>query len=108
MNFITGAGGFLQSVIFGYGGIRLQIDGLYLDPILPDETTKLTFNGISYLGNKIKYEFDSENAIVEVTAKLRGSENLILLKEIKTFELKVGVPCKISNGKAVIKAMASS
>ena len=31
-NFITGAGGFLQSVIYGYFGLRIREDGLYLKP----------------------------------------------------------------------------
>merc|ERR1712129_197026 len=32
VNFITGAGGFLQSVIFGTSGMRIQRDHLYFEP----------------------------------------------------------------------------
>jgi len=40
VNFITGAGGFLQAVLFGYGGIRLHEDGMVVNPILPKELLK--------------------------------------------------------------------
>lgn len=105
MNFITGAGGFLQSLIFGYGGIRLQLDGLHLDPVLPDGTQTLSFNGITYLGNKINFAFDPENVTVEVTKQLEGCKSLILSLQSSTFELKVGVPCIFVKGKAMIKAI---
>lgn len=45
-NFITGAGGFLQSIINGYGGVRLHFDRLEITKTLvPPGTTNLTFNG---------------------------------------------------------------
>eukprot|EP00339_Tiarina_fusa_P023271 CAMPEP_0116998440 /NCGR_PEP_ID=MMETSP0472-20121206/1510_1 /TAXON_ID=693140 ORGANISM="Tiarina fusus, Strain LIS" /NCGR_SAMPLE_ID=MMETSP0472 /ASSEMBLY_ACC=CAM_ASM_000603 /LENGTH=368 /DNA_ID=CAMNT_0004697591 /DNA_START=409 /DNA_END=1515 /DNA_ORIENTATION=- len=38
-NFITGAGGFLQGLIAGYGGIRLKSDGFHiLYPAVPENT----------------------------------------------------------------------
>lgn len=56
-NFITGAGGFLQSVINGYAGIRLNFDNLIITKsyLLPN-SEKLTLNGISYLGNVFSLE----------------------------------------------------
>ena len=42
VNFLTGAGGFLQAVMFGYGGIRLHPDHLLVkDTFLPPATTKV-------------------------------------------------------------------
>jgi len=56
-NFITGAGGFLQSVINGYGGIRLNFDNLVITKsYLPPNSTKFTLNGIMYLGNVFRLE----------------------------------------------------
>ncbi len=64
-NLITGMGGFLQAVIYGYGGIRLGLDQLEFNPPghLPDQATKFIFHGIKYQGrvldliiNKMMYE----------------------------------------------------
>ena len=98
MNFITGAGGFLQSMIFGYIGIRLQMESLHFDPVLPDETTKVELTGITYLGNKINLEYDLVNTVIEVTSQFKEYKKLMLAKQGKKFELKVGAPCKIGSG----------
>jgi len=98
VNFITGAGGFLQSMIFGYIGIRLQMESLHFDPVLPDETTKVELTGITYLGNKINLEYDLVNTVVEVTSQFKEYKKLVLAKQGKKFELKVGAPCKIGSG----------
>lgn len=104
MNFITGAGGFLQSVIFGYGGIRLKMDGLHFDPVLPDATKGITLNGITYLGNKINFAFDSQNVTVEITRQMEQKNDLILLIQDKTYALKIGAPFTFVKCKGIIKA----
>jgi hypothetical protein len=35
VNFITAGGVFLQSLVFGYGGVRFHDQGMRLDPLLP-------------------------------------------------------------------------
>ncbi len=44
INFLTGAGGFLQQVIYGYAGLRLDTDGLVqkFKPFLPNHVERLT------------------------------------------------------------------
>lgn len=51
-NFITGAGGFLQMMINGFGGLRLHTDYIeFTVPIsMPPTTTQITYNGLHYLG----------------------------------------------------------
>lgn len=45
-NFITGAGGFLQLIMYGYAGIRINVDSLSVrKPQLPPNTTELKLNG---------------------------------------------------------------
>lgn len=45
-NFITGAGGFLQLIIYGYAGIRINSDSLTIEkPTLPPNTNELKLNG---------------------------------------------------------------
>lgn len=55
VNFITGAGGFLQAVLYGFGGIRIKRDGLYFNSTLPYGTVKLAFR-INYLGSSIDFD----------------------------------------------------
>lgn len=45
-NFITGAGGFMQLIIYGYAGIRINVDSLSIQkPQLPPNTKQLKLNG---------------------------------------------------------------
>eukprot|EP01028_Stygiella_incarcerata_P003587 TRINITY_DN1736_c0_g1_i3.p1 TRINITY_DN1736_c0_g1~~TRINITY_DN1736_c0_g1_i3.p1 ORF type:complete len:765 (-),score=196.94 TRINITY_DN1736_c0_g1_i3:70-2364(-) len=49
-NFITGVGGFLQGVIFGYGGMRIHQDGVIFRPQLLPGTSMMRINGIHGFG----------------------------------------------------------
>ena len=52
-NFITGAGGFLQGITFGYGGLRIQQGRLLANPQLPPDTAFIRLRQIAYLGNSL-------------------------------------------------------
>lgn len=56
--FITGAGGWLQSVFAGYGGIRLARDGSLLlkNPVPPPNCTAMRLRQLSYRGNLLTVE----------------------------------------------------
>ncbi|CAF1060401.1 unnamed protein product [Adineta steineri] len=71
VNFITGAGGFLQSVIFGYGGIRLTLDQIEFKPRghLPNQAKKLIFHGIKYQGYALDLTIGDKMYEVIVSAK---------------------------------------
>eukprot|EP00794_Sanderia_malayensis_P018525 gene18525-20383_t len=105
VNFITGAGGFLQSVLFGYGGIRLKSDGLYIDPILPGDVKELNLNGISYLGNKLRYTYDSEKISIVVTKQTDPFQNLFvfIMKTQEKVPLSLNKVFSFLIGKAIIK-----
>lgn len=61
-NFITGAGGFLQSVIVGYGGIQLHSDRMVIrSSYLPVGTSNLEFKGITYMNNRFSLRIDEFN-----------------------------------------------
>ncbi|CAF2078358.1 unnamed protein product [Rotaria magnacalcarata] len=68
VNFITGAGGFLQAVIFGYGGIRLTLDQLEVmpPPRLPNQAEKLIFHGLKYHGSILDLTIDNQNYHIDV------------------------------------------
>lgn len=45
--FVTGAGGMLQTVIFGFGGLHITDDGItQLNPVLPRKWKSLTIKGV--------------------------------------------------------------
>ncbi|HEX6536219.1 MAG TPA: hypothetical protein VF041_16630 [Gemmatimonadaceae bacterium] len=54
VDFVTGAGGFLQQVLYGYTGLRLTERGLEraFRPMLPSGITRLTLRGVSLRGRR--------------------------------------------------------
>ncbi|CAF1665004.1 unnamed protein product [Rotaria magnacalcarata] len=75
VNFITGAGGFLQAVLYGYGGIRLKLDQLEFKPRghLPNQATKFVIRGIKYQGTIIDLTID--NKMYEIFVRAQSSKN---------------------------------
>jgi protein-glucosylgalactosylhydroxylysine glucosidase len=57
-NFVTGAGGFLHQVIFGYTGLRLTEDGLVkkFEPMLPSSVKKLKLKNFKVRNKTFNYE----------------------------------------------------
>lgn len=46
INFLTGAGGFLQAILNGYAGIKVHIDRLEINnPRVPRNTNMLSISG---------------------------------------------------------------
>ena len=65
VNFITGAGGFLQAVIYGYGGFRLQDSELAFNPTLPPEVTKMSIR-LNFLGSCMDFVISERNLTITV------------------------------------------
>lgn len=55
VNFLTGMGGFLQAVLFGYTGFRVQRDCLAFSPLLPNDISELCVRGVNYLGSQMDW-----------------------------------------------------
>lgn len=50
-NYLSGAGGFLQLIMYGYAGIRIKTDSMKItNPTLPPRTIKMKLNGLSAIG----------------------------------------------------------
>lgn len=62
VNFITGAGGFLQAVLFGYSGLRLTMSELEIKPPgrLPNRSTALILHGLKYFGASLDLTVESD------------------------------------------------
>jgi trehalose/maltose hydrolase-like predicted phosphorylase len=61
VNFVTGAGGFLQQVIFGYTGLRLGDRGLEpaFPPVLPSRISRLVLRNLQVRGKRYDVVVDS-------------------------------------------------
>jgi hypothetical protein len=59
-------GGFLQAVMFGYPGIRVRADGLFLSPLLYENVGQVTLRGVAYLGNRLDFVYDAAVLLVDV------------------------------------------
>ncbi|MFL5578035.1 MAG: glycosyl hydrolase family 65 protein [Gemmatimonadaceae bacterium] len=73
VSFVTGAGGFLQQVIYGYTGLRLRDAGLVraFRPLLPSRITRLTLRNIHARGRRYDavVEHDSLRMIPRETGR---------------------------------------
>ena len=71
INFLTGAGGFLQQVIYGYTGLRLSAEGLSqkFQPMLPAQVNKLTLKNFSVRGKR--YDIVVEQSSLRFVERLK-------------------------------------
>lgn len=56
-NFITGAGGFLQTVLFVYAGVRVHKDYLEVSPKLLEGARSMSVQGIRYRGSAFSVDY---------------------------------------------------
>ena len=56
-NFMTGAAGFIQSIAYGFGGLRFREDGLHITPSVPKNASFIKFRGLKYMGATFDVEF---------------------------------------------------
>ncbi|KAF2072925.1 hypothetical protein CYY_005747 [Polysphondylium violaceum] len=66
-NFITGAGGFLQGIIFGYGGLRISESQYLFNPQLPPNTDSLLIKQLNYLGSTFNLYWNTTTIEIELS-----------------------------------------
>lgn len=71
-NFITGAGGFVQTVLFGYPQLRIRSDGVYAQPILPQFATSVTLRRTWYLQQAFSLRYDSQSTYLTYAGPAEG------------------------------------
>lgn len=71
-NFITGAGGFLQSVIYGYFGLRIREDGIYLKPQILENAKYQKLRGLQFRGSRIDVELDGASGQAQISLTKQG------------------------------------
>lgn len=68
VNFLTGAGGFLQTALFGLTGLRILKDHMRLDPQLIEGMTEVVARGLHYRGSVFSIAFDRDSVRVAVSS----------------------------------------
>jgi hypothetical protein len=64
-NFITGAGGFLQTVVHGYPGLRVTDTELMIhSPVCPEGTSGLKLRGLTYKGYRVDLSYSCGVSVV--------------------------------------------
>ncbi|XP_078612333.1 protein-glucosylgalactosylhydroxylysine glucosidase-like isoform X1 [Branchiostoma floridae x Branchiostoma japonicum] len=101
VNFITGMGGFLQAVLFGYGGFRLHVDHLDFNPVLPPDTDSMKIHGLDYLGSSLDFTISRDQVTINVTS-LGGDYPLEIKAGDASYTLQEGVPVQLPRGPATI------
>ncbi|CAF3721880.1 unnamed protein product [Rotaria sordida] len=111
VNFITGAGGFLQAVLFGYGGLRLTLNELEVMPPsrLPNRSTQLAFHGLKYNGATFDLRIEKEMYHVSVrTLNNNNSQSMLYEHEQQRGSLRVNDILSFPVGTRLIIHLATS
>ena len=68
-NFLTGAGGWLQTAFFGYSGLRINDANQTDDASTPELTSVIGLRGIAYLGSRLDVRIDFGTRQVSVVVQ---------------------------------------
>ncbi len=82
--FMTGIGGCLQSILYGFTGMRIHENGVMLNPLLPSQWTQLTFSNITI--GSASYDIVIHSGDSATVTRVSGSSNVdIVDKNGKSF-----------------------
>jgi trehalose/maltose hydrolase-like predicted phosphorylase len=91
VNFITGAGGFLQTMVNGYGGLRIDpVEGLMqINPQCPENSDFVKFRGVNYLNEVYDIEYVCDGELKGVPNTKEVSTMTITMRMNKNAQNKV-------------------
>lgn len=104
--FLTGMGGANRVAVYGYLGLRLDLDSLNLDPSLPPQIPYLTYRTIYWQGHAIKAHSNQSHTVIErVNRTVSGANPAYTLNPIpvtvgstkRHFNLTFSTPLVITN-----------
>ena len=84
VNFITGIGGFLQAVMFGYFGARTHLDRINFDPVLPPSIDTMKLTGVNYQDVEFDLLVEEERLSINFT---RVDSPVVLFSEDNILEV---------------------
>ncbi|XP_021339376.1 protein-glucosylgalactosylhydroxylysine glucosidase-like [Mizuhopecten yessoensis] len=101
-NFLTGIGGYLQSLIYGYGGFRIFQDRLQLNPAMIPNTTSFNLTGIDYLGGSFDFNFSDNYMQINQTSSAAEDMKIVISSNGQTETLHVGTVVQYPRCKAYL------
>eukprot|EP00698_Gefionella_okellyi_P022545 TRINITY_DN7490_c0_g1_i1.p1 TRINITY_DN7490_c0_g1~~TRINITY_DN7490_c0_g1_i1.p1 ORF type:complete len:745 (+),score=159.18 TRINITY_DN7490_c0_g1_i1:45-2279(+) len=97
-NFLSGAGGWLQSIINGYAGLRVLSDRLhFMRMYLPEGISSVTLRNIQYRGNGITVSYDAVQWTVCLNTANTANKNADDIIGIS------GLPSGVGSSKLVVR-----
>jgi trehalose/maltose hydrolase-like predicted phosphorylase len=90
-DFLTGAGGFLQTLLYGYSGLRFGLDSVYLDPTLSPQLKGLTLRNLQWQGRTFTIQLRPRTT----TITLAGGRSLPIRTPAGAQLLRRGTPIKL-------------
>lgn len=89
-NFMTGTGGFLQTIFNGFLGIRVHLTYLEIrNPRLPTNLTRFEIDGISYLSSKFQISLTQTGNFISFTSlkdelkiKIANAEDVMIEENV--------------------------
>eukprot|EP00658_Telonema_sp_P-2_P029735 TRINITY_DN2256_c0_g1_i10.p1 TRINITY_DN2256_c0_g1~~TRINITY_DN2256_c0_g1_i10.p1 ORF type:complete len:422 (+),score=79.33 TRINITY_DN2256_c0_g1_i10:259-1524(+) len=107
--FLTGAGGFLQSLVFGTSGMRLMSDRLTFNPPPPSATggtaTQISLVNFNFRGSQLRQSVTESDMEFELLHVGHGAVPLVLVTDGQTKPLMPHVPVKVARGTAAIQTL---
>ena len=81
MNFLPGMGAFLQSIIYGFAGLRIRPDKLEIhNPIPPPGAKQIKLVNLYYLGTNMTFTVTEEATTVEVISTTMNKPISLILR----------------------------
>lgn len=109
VNFLTGVGGYLQSILYGYVGLRIRKDGITFTPTFPPGTnvkkSRLFLYGLKFQNSILNFEmgrFSYILQLVKFTSKRftkvivrSGGETSVMTQPGDTVRFKISQSCSV-------------
>ncbi|BGP14872.1 hypothetical protein JCM10213_003772 [Rhodosporidiobolus nylandii] len=112
--FLTGHGGFLQTLTHGFTGYRFRTDRLYFDPVLPPQLTNYTLKGLKWHGDS--FDVNVQTANTTITRRSGGIDGNVTVEiaarnaQPGTYSLAAGesltIPTASTNGTLIPNNLA--
>lgn len=100
VNFLTGMGGFLQAVLFGYTGFRIEKECLAFSPLLPGDICELCVRGVNYLGRQMDWLL-RKNEVCIILREHTGNAGNTKLSNLQVVLKASGVKIPLTPGQPV-------
>ena len=91
-NFLTGAGGFLQTTFNGYTGLRVNASGAFFAPTLGEGMGSLGLHGMAFLGSRLSVDVSSSSVRVEVLGGGAAAAAAAAVRDVLRETLGAGAP----------------